>query len=314
MARMSKSRRTLEALLHAADLGAHVEAIVPLAIGWPGRHGDYRDDDGTHARVQLQHGESVIFREYGTTMRTPERFRAKEASVFERLGDAGLPTPSILAATDGIADFAGPPAMLLSDGGGQPLEELACRGLLSDPAVVREVGRVLRQLHDVPVTGDEPFVHHAFARAWMDFVPYFGRGLSQLRKRHPELRSHVDDLRALLRGSVTQHLASRPQAVCCGHIGGLPGLLLERTNRRWSTTGWLGLGYYVSIGDPDRDVVAIATRHQLRTGHEIPDAFYTGYGRRPDPVAAIVYDAYERLRSEPDRVATVVADLTAVLA
>ena len=309
MARLSKSRRTLDALIEMAGLPSDVVAIEPLAIGWPGRTGSYRDDDGTHARVRLRQDGSVIFREYATTLRLPALFRAKEASVLEHLARAGLPTPSILAATDGISDFGGPPAMLLSDGGGESLEELVRAGLFSDPGVVRAVGRSLRQLHDVPVTGAEPFAHRAFRRAWMDLVPYFGRTLVQLRKRHPALRSQFAELNRTLRGPVVEHLAGRPHAICCGHIGGLPGLMLQRANRGWSTVGWLNLGYYVSIGDPDRDVVAVATRHQLNTGEAIPDTFYSAYGRRPDPIAEVVYDAYVRLRTHPDAVATVLDHL-----
>ncbi|HEX7168339.1 MAG TPA: phosphotransferase [Acidimicrobiales bacterium] len=312
MPRLSKSRRTLDALVEAAGFRSDVVGVESLAIGWPGK-GGYRDDDGTHARAHLgQHG-SVIFREYGTTLAMPARFRVKEAAVFEHLAAAGLPVPSILAATDGIADFAGPPAMLLSDAGGEPLEELDRRGAFSDPALWRAVGAALRQLHDVPLTGREPFAHRDFARAWMDFAPYFGRTIAQLRKRHPALDSPFRELNRLLREQVADHLATRPRTICCGHIGGFPGLMLEPDEGGWATVGWLGLGYYVSIGDPDRDVVAIAARHQLRTGRDIPGAFYTGYGRRPDHVAAVVYDAYQRLRVHPDQVADVVERLRVVL-
>jgi hypothetical protein len=52
--------------------------------------------------------------------------------------------------------------------------------------------------------------------------------------------------------------------------------------------GGLSLGSYVSIGDPDRDLVGIGRYHPL------PDAFYDAYGRRPDPVAAVVYELLHR--------------------
>jgi hypothetical protein len=74
------------------------------------------------------------------------------------------------------------------------------------------------------------------------------------------------------------------------------------------------LGYYVSIGDPDRDVVAIVTRHQQRTGREMPDAFFTGYGRRPDPIAAAAYDGFNRLRRSAEDLSLIVERIATALA
>lgn len=252
--RTSRSRRLLDSLLDDRV----VVVIEPLSIGWPGRGaGGYRDDDGTHSRVRLADGTSVVFREYAQTTRMVAAYQQKEALVFALLRDAGLPTPIVLASTPGGA--------VLSDAGGAPLEAR------KDDDVWGEVGAMLRGLHGLPVArdlwlGDRP---------WMDPIPYLVRNLRRRTGPVPK------DLLALLRGPVTTHLAGRTPAICCGGYS-LPGLMIDEDGRAVS---WLSLGYYVSIGDPDRDVVGIDTQYPL------PDAFYEAYGRRPDPIAACVYRA-----------------------
>jgi hypothetical protein len=263
--RISRSRQLLDALVD----GREVVSIEPLSIGWPGRgSGSYRDDDGTHARVVLGDGTSVIFREYAQTNEMVEAYQQKEAHVFDLLRDAGLPTPRLLASMPGGA--------LLTDPGGEPLE------VLRSDDVWGEVGTMLRRLHAVDVAddlwlGDRP---------WMDPIPYLIRNLR--RRVGPVPKDLID----VLRGPVAEHLARRPRSICCGGYS-LPGLMIDGGR----TTSWLSLGYYVSIGDPDRDVVGIGGHHPL------PDAFYAAYGRRPDPIAAVVYDlVHTRFTGELDEV------------
>jgi len=271
--RVSRSRRLLDALLGARE----VASIEELPIGWPGRgSGSYRDDDGTHARVHLDDGSTVLFREYAQTNQMVTAYQQKEARVFSLLRDAGLPAPVVLASADGGA--------LLSDAGGVPLE------VVRDRAVWGAVGAMLRRLHEVPVAddlwlGDRP---------WMDPVAYLIRNL-----RRRGVRPSRDAV-ALLRGPVADHLATRPRAVCCGAGFSLPGMML---NAAGEVVAWLSLGYYVSIDDPDRDVVGLGVQHSL------PEAFYDAYGRRPDPVAEIVNGLLHRRTTDVDAVDDAVARL-----
>lgn len=204
--------------------------------------------------MRLTDGTSVILREYATTSRMVRLHQQKEMFVLELLRQAGLPTRQIEARLDG--------ALLLDDPGGEPLE------VVCHEPVWRAVGTTLRRLHDLDPgdlwLGDRP---------WMHPVPYLIRNLR--RRGLPPSKAAL----ALLRGPVAAHLDARPRSICCGGYS-LPGMLLDETH---AVVGWLSLGYYVSIGDPDRDVVGIGCRRPL------PDEFYDAYGRRPDPVAAVVY-------------------------
>lgn len=293
MTRLSRSRRTLDTLLADAGIERDVASIDLLAIGWRGRGGGpYRDDDGTHARVLLGDGTSVVYREYATTTSWASKYRAKEAFVFAQLGKAGLPTPSVLASVDGTPGTGGdPPAMLLSDPGGEPLEAL----FRTAPTIWSEAGAMLRRLHDVDVSYAGFLADPGYGRPWTRFVPYFAKSLRENRRRHPHLAGGVDEMLALLREPVAAYLETRPRAICCAPYS-MPGLMLERAGARWECRSWLSLGYYVSVGDPERDVVAIATRYRNQTGSEVPRSFFTGYGRRPDPVCELVYGAYHSAR------------------
>ncbi len=239
--RVSRSRRTLDALLTEARLPDAV-SVETLSIGWPGRGGGgYRDDDGTHARVWLIDGRSVVYREYATTSRAASRYRMKESFVLGQLGHAGLPTPTILAVTDGI-EAGAPPAMLYSDPGGTPLEAHTSGSLATEDqeALWAEVGRRLRQLHDVDSALVGPLAEPANDRPWMQSVTYFAKSLRTFKKKHPSSAEQVDDLLAILRGPVAAHVAGRRRSICCGHYA-LPGLMLDP--RDWQTKSWLSLGY-----------------------------------------------------------------------
>ena len=233
----------------------------------------------------------------------------KEAFVLAELRQAGLPTPTILAATDGIEPGA-PPAMLYSDPGGSPLQEHASASLTAPVrgALWSEVGHQLRQLHDVDVAKAGALADPENDRPWMKSVAYFAKALRGLKKKQPALEGLVDELVAILRGPVASHLGSRPCAICCGHYA-LPGLMLDASGGGWDTKNWLSLGYYVSVGDPDRDITAIATLYRRRLGTELPDSFYETYGRRPDPIGEVVYDTYLRMHTEPTAIGEAVGRL-----
>jgi hypothetical protein len=257
---VGRSRRVLHGLLVDAGRCDAIESIEVLAIGWPGRgRGTYRDDDGTHARVRLGDGTSAVFREYAATNRLVHLYQRKETFVYGLLRGAELPTPIVTASVDG--------ALLLEDPGGRPLQDVR-----SEP-VWDAVGIALRRLHDI-----EPGDVWLGDRPWMDPIPYLIRNLRR-RGAAPSKGAL-----GLLRGPVAAHLDARPRSICCGGYS-LPGMLLDGGHQ---VVGWLSLGYYVSIGDPDRDLVGIGMHHPL------PDSFYEAYGRRPDPVAAVVYELLHR--------------------
>ena len=281
-------------LLEAAGCEREIAATESLAIGWPGRSdSSYRDDDGTHARVLLGDGSRVIYREYATTTAAAAWCRAKEAFVFTQLAKAGLPTPPILAAVDGSPGVGGdPPAMLLGDAGGDPLEAVYRTVPNSQRSSLwSEVGATLQLLHSADVALAGYLADPQHDRPWMRTVPYFAKSLRTLRDRRPELASGADELLAMLRRDVAPYLEGRPRAICCGHYA-MPAMMLERHRSGWRCVSWFGLGYYVSVGDPDRDLASVAYRCRNETGEELPASFYKAYGRRSDPVADTVYRAF----------------------
>jgi hypothetical protein len=56
-----------------------------------------------------------------------------------------------------------------------------------------------------------------------------------------------------------------------------------------------------------------STRHRLRTGYDVPDSVFAAYGRRPDPLAAAVYNGFLHLRERPEDAPVVVQRMRDVL-
>lgn len=297
VARKSRSRALLEDLLRRSGANdADVSSITALGIGTAGLNlrGE-RDEDGTHARVRLGSGESFIYREYATTTQTSDRFRHKELAVYELLRGAGLPGPRVLATTDGLRETGRSlPASLLADEGGSALEVLL-REIEppARPALWRTVGASLRHLHDVDPTSASFLSDAAYQQRWTRFVPYFFQSLKRVKSVRPALVPAVEQL-ARMRKQIEDYLDSRPRSVTvCPALGGHhpPGMLLTRHGRGWTCRMWLNLGYYVSLRDPDSDVVMLAVAHREWTGAEIPSSFYDAYGSRPDAAAELIYTA-----------------------
>lgn len=282
-----RRRETAEALLRQARVNAGVKSAELLAIGTAGLNArGPRDEDGTHTRLHLDDGSTLILREYATTSSTPAAQQGKETAVFRTLQRSGLPIPQILASIAGDR-----PATLLSDAGGDPLEEVFLTVPRSSRAALwSEVGSVLRKLHDVDTSGVR--FPQTTTRAWLDFLPYFIKSLKHVKALRPDLAPAVDEFVAL-REPLQNYLDARPKAITIGGLGGgyLPGMLVQRDQQRWRVASWLSLGYYVSINDPARDTVAIAVSHREWTGEPLPSTFYRSYGSRPDPVCALVYEA-----------------------
>jgi hypothetical protein len=282
-----RRRDIAEALLRQARIDAGIESAKTMGIGMAGLNArGPRDEDGTHTRLHLDDGSSLILREYAGTSRTPAAQQGKETMVFRKLQRAGLPIPQILASVAGDR-----PAMLLSDAGGEPLDEAFLTAPKSSRAALwAQVGSALRKLHDVD-TSDVRFPETT-TRAWLDFLPYFIKSLRGVKKLRPDLGPAVDEF-VSLRKPLQEYLDTRPKAITIGGVGGgyLPGMLVQREGRGWRIASWLSLGYYVSINDPARDVVAIAVSHREWTGDSLPAAFYRSYGSRPDPICRLVYEA-----------------------
>jgi hypothetical protein len=281
-----RRRDIAEALLRRARIKGNIESAETLGIGTAGLNArGPRDEDGTHTRLHLDDGGSLILREYATTSRTPAAQQGKETVVLRTLRRADLPVPGILAS---IADDR--PATLLSDAGGKPLEEVFLAVPKSSRAALwSEVGSVLRKLHEVDTSGVR--FPQTTTRAWLDFLPYFIKSLKGVQALRPDLAPAVDEFVALRR-PLQRYVDARPKAITIGGVGGyLPGMLVQPDRKRWRVVSWLSLGYYVSINDPARDVVAIAVSHREWTGDPLPSAFYSSYGSRPDPICALVYEA-----------------------
>lgn len=281
-----RRREIAEALLREASIRSGIESAETLGIGTAGLNArGPRDEDGTHTRLHLDDGTSLILREYATTGRTPAAQQSKETAVFRTLQGKGLPIPQILASITGER-----PATLLSDAGGDPLEvEFLTVPKRSRTTLWSEVGSVLRRVHSVDTSGVR-FLQTT-TRAWLDFLPYFIKDLKGVKELRPDLAPAVDEFIAL-RGPLQKYLDSRPKSITVLSDGGyLPGMLVKLDRQRWRVASWLSLGYYVTIADPARDVVAIEVSHREWTGDPLPPAFYRSYGSRPDPICALIYEA-----------------------
>ena len=290
----SRSRRRLKALLQKAGRTADVVSAVALGIGTAGLNtrGE-RDEDGTHTRVQLSDGSSVIYREYATSTRAADWYRRKELAVYDLLGRSGVPVPALLSTSPAGEPEPGlPPALLLDDPGGDPLE-LVFRSI---PAGDRSdlwatAGEGLRRLHEVDPTRacflDDP----VFQRPWANVIPYFVKSFDRVRSVRPDLGPTLERFMDM-RDSIQRYLDAKPRAVCVTNAGGyLPGMLVVSSPEGWTVSGWVNLGYYVSLQDPDNDVVGARVSHREWTGADLPPSFYSRYGSEPDEAALLFYEA-----------------------
>lgn len=283
----------MQSLLREAGIDAAVESVQVLGIGSAGLGvRGMRDEDGTHARVRLEDATSVDYREYATTTGSSNHYMAKEMGVFRALKKADVPAPDILAWVE-ESPWAGgdAAAVLLSDPAGNPLEEIFTDVSGRPRATLwSAVGATLRRLHDVDPSSAAFLEHPGYQRPWTRFVPYFFKSLRGVRVVRPDLGPALDDL-AGLRRPLAAYLDARPRAICfTGGYYPLPGMMLERLGAGWRCASWLSLGYYVSIADPARDVVAVALAHREWTGEDVPASFYRAYGSRPDPLCEVLYE------------------------
>lgn len=276
-----------ETLLQLAGIGAAIVATEAIGIGMSGLNvRGARDEDGTHTRVSLSDGTTVVLREYELNGMVVA-FQAKEVAMFDLLRARDLPAPAVLAEVPG--------ALLLSDGGGQPLDILFREASPDDrPALWTKVGTMLRGLHDIPVDAASFLGQPIYQRPWTKFVPYLGRAIASLAKARPDLATRLRELRALLPAIQEWHDA-RPRSLKLAGGGQLPGLLLARDGPAWACTDWLSLGYYVSIDDPARDIVHAGLAHREWLGAEVPESLHAAYGSSPDGTAVLVYEMASRL-------------------
>jgi hypothetical protein len=272
MPRVTKLSRRISDALAAAGIDAKIVGLETLAIGTAGLNiRGPRDEDGTHTRVRLHGGGSVIYREYAPTGMT-EIYVSKEAAVFDLLRGGGVPAPEVLGRRTAEG---GPSALVLSDGGGDPLEavfreiDVGERG-----ALWAAVGATVRGLHDIDVA-DAGFLRApVLQRPWTRPIPYFVKSLRRVHGVRPDLDPAVADLLDLRR-PLQEWIDSRRQVVCFGRGGyAIPGLMVERAGRGWACRSWLSLGYYVWISDPDLDLVAVNLGHREWTGDDLPDSFF----------------------------------------
>lgn len=281
-----RRRDIAEALLRRARIEAGIQSADPLDIGKMGLNSrPSRDEDAAYVRLRLDDSSSLIMRDYTTTARRPALQQGKETIVLQTLRDAGLPVPQILASVAG--DHA---ATLLSDAGGEPLEEVFLSAPKSSRAALwSEVGSALRKWHEVDTTGVR--FPQIGTLAWQDFVPHLITKLRRVKAFRPDLAPAVDAF-VTFRRPLQSYLDTRPRVITfSGAMGAMPGMLLRRDRQRWDVTSWLGLGFHVTIKDPARDVVAIAVSHREWIGDPLPSAFWRSYGSRPDPICQLVYEA-----------------------
>jgi len=273
-AKRRTGRETLKALLAEAGLKDAIAAVEPLN----------KDEDGTHSRVRLESGSTCIFRLYANTTRMADFYRVKEARLYTSLAAADLPVPRVLAMIAGDGKPGGdPPAMLLTDAGGTPLEHL----FLSVPRSRRStlwsaVGAGLRRLHDTDISfaGALSAPHRQPPSGW--FIAELTKVLRRLKQSAPSAARSVDELLAL-RPSLRSYLDARPSSIRHGEGWYLPEMLLEPSQEGWRCVAWLGWGYYASVGDPWLDVVAAELIHREWTGtrSRLPSTRPMGSARIP---------------------------------
>ena len=231
----------------------------------------------------LDDGTSFIYREYATTTKRADFFRIKEALWMESLGAAGLPTPTVLASFAGGAGQ--PPALLLGNGAGRPLEEVF---LEVDGAPRSQlwsmVGGLLRDLHSTNIAVVGPWTEPPF-RTMADQFARPHEEPAQAQGGDPDLTNAIDAL-AVLRPALRDYLRARTPAIRFGEGYYLPGMLVERMPLKWACHCWLSWGSYAVVGDPMRDVVAIRTLPTAKfTGYPVPASFHDAYGLPDDPRA-----------------------------
>lgn len=229
--------------------------------------------------VTLESGHCLLLRRY------PSRDGAYDAAAAEAmlhplLRAAGVPVPQLVAAPEGGGDFA-----IFEWLDGVRLRDAATRE--PDPARLAgawtDTGAALRRAHaiDLPDRRDGEFRGGRFVPSSQPWADTFGRDLRRnaATLRGKALIAEADERRIDAIADRAAALVGEYRPSLLHGDAHAANVLVRDGPAGWALAGWIDWERAI-VGDPELDLATfdVFTRAQVVA---TPDAFWSGYGRRP---------------------------------
>lgn len=289
-------RRLAETLVKAAGLDLPIGRIRLLSGGWTNKNW----------RLDLDSGDACVLRQYQWPHDSPDLDRLeKEIHLHALLDRAGVPVPKVLASHQ-----AGDASALLMEYLPGDLLGDAAQTLPTDDsdAAWRSCGAALKKAHSIQFRPGEYGVlvgkdlpkppHPSWAHWRLEDLLHHAQAVHEQQK----LAVSPADLRAVLTNALPRLNDFRP---CLLHNDAHAwNALVKKTPDGWRCSGWLDWEY-AWVGDPDWDLARTDT-WRIKDIGPTPEAFWHGYGKKPDQprfafyvMSLYLWQANEQL-SKPD--------------
>lgn len=239
-------------------------------------------------RVDFADGSRALLRVYRWSHDEPEPERSvKETWLHRLLYEIGVPVPHMIVAS--------PRCALMEWVEGERLRQVALSEVPDalEPAWY-QAGAALRTAHDAKGFGSHAGEIVAdrvrpFALTWADWnareMIAHAQQLRQLDAITASQFDHIERVCARLPA-----LLGEP-AVTLVHNDAHPAnVLVAQKGGRWRLAAWIDWEY-AWVADPDWDLARFAFFGEAQVG-EVPDSFWTGYGRRAAPIRNSIYELH----------------------
>ncbi len=270
----------LRRLLRQAHLSLEVHEIRRLG-------GSYTNDNSL---VTLEDGTNLVLRQYRWPYEAPDMDRvAKEKFLHTLLAEHGVPVPRIIAAIEEKNESA----LLMEHLSGELLGDVAER-LSGDECQSAWVsaGEALKKAHSIEFSGGlagvivgrkvEPFEGSWGAEQMRNICHHADRLLSRM----PDISLDLQRLSEVLELAIP--VLDRASVRLLHNDSHPWNVLVDRRADAWYCTGWLDWEF-AWTGDPAWDLVRLDLFRMKPIG-PTPDAFYEGYGSRPDELNRSLYE------------------------